>query len=152
MRAPHQDLSELRDLGQNRKSLTLSVAAEASNLLASHSCPKKLRKTLCSSPAPRAPAAFLKSPSTLPPAKHKPQTVGLQSAGQSWEQDAETVEPGLGQRAADAVSACCLSPCQLSDWWLKTAYLEYRLPVVVHSSPGVVLPKQDFLDRQGQLR
>uniref|UniRef100_A0A8D0L9N8 Carnitine O-acetyltransferase n=1 Tax=Sphenodon punctatus TaxID=8508 RepID=A0A8D0L9N8_SPHPU len=40
----------------------------------------------------------------------------------------------------------------LSDWWLKTAYLDYRLPVVVHSSPGVVLPKQDFLDRQGQLR
>uniref|UniRef100_A0A670ZEP5 Carnitine O-acetyltransferase n=1 Tax=Pseudonaja textilis TaxID=8673 RepID=A0A670ZEP5_PSETE len=39
----------------------------------------------------------------------------------------------------------------LSDWWLKTAYLEYRLPVVIHSSPGVVLPKQDFLDRQGQL-
>uniref|UniRef100_A0A8C7E6C4 Carnitine O-acetyltransferase n=1 Tax=Naja naja TaxID=35670 RepID=A0A8C7E6C4_NAJNA len=35
----------------------------------------------------------------------------------------------------------------LSDWWLKTAYLEYRLPVVIHSSPGVVLPKQDFLDR-----
>lgn len=40
----------------------------------------------------------------------------------------------------------------LSDWWLKTAYLEYRLPVVVHSSPGVVLPKQDFVDQQGQLR
>ncbi|XP_063792551.1 carnitine O-acetyltransferase isoform X2 [Pseudophryne corroboree] len=40
----------------------------------------------------------------------------------------------------------------LSDWWLQTAYLEYRLPVVVHSSPGVVLPKQDFADRQGQLR
>ncbi|KAJ7308502.1 hypothetical protein JRQ81_009067 [Phrynocephalus forsythii] len=40
----------------------------------------------------------------------------------------------------------------LSDWWLRTAYLEYRLPVVVHSSPGVVLPKQDFQDRQGQLR
>ncbi|KAM4695911.1 carnitine O-acetyltransferase isoform 1-T1 [Rhinophrynus dorsalis] len=40
----------------------------------------------------------------------------------------------------------------LSEWWLQTAYLEYRLPVVVHSSPGVVLPKQDFVDRQGQLR
>ncbi|XP_053552092.1 carnitine O-acetyltransferase isoform X2 [Bombina bombina] len=40
----------------------------------------------------------------------------------------------------------------LSDWWLQTAYLEYRMPVVVHSSPGVVLPKQDFVDRQGQLR
>ncbi|KFV64097.1 Carnitine O-acetyltransferase, partial [Dryobates pubescens] len=41
---------------------------------------------------------------------------------------------------------------QLSDWWLQTPYLEYRLPVVVHSSPGLVLHKQDFLDRQGQLR
>ncbi|XP_067826078.1 carnitine O-acetyltransferase isoform X3 [Heptranchias perlo] len=40
----------------------------------------------------------------------------------------------------------------LSDWWLKIAYLEYRLPVVIHSSPGVVLPKQDYHDRQGQLR
>nr|XP_005993312.1 PREDICTED: carnitine O-acetyltransferase isoform X2 [Latimeria chalumnae] len=40
----------------------------------------------------------------------------------------------------------------LSDWWLQTAYLEYRLPVVIHSSPGVILPKQDFQDRQGQLR
>ncbi|XP_043576562.1 carnitine O-acetyltransferase isoform X2 [Chiloscyllium plagiosum] len=40
----------------------------------------------------------------------------------------------------------------LSDWWLRTAYLEYRLPVVIHSSPGVVLPKQDYYDRQGQLR
>uniref|UniRef100_A0A8C5RAE7 Carnitine O-acetyltransferase n=1 Tax=Leptobrachium leishanense TaxID=445787 RepID=A0A8C5RAE7_9ANUR len=40
----------------------------------------------------------------------------------------------------------------LSDWWLQTAYLDYRMPVVIHSSPGVVLPKQDFVDRQGQLR
>ncbi|XP_078282157.1 carnitine O-acetyltransferase isoform X1 [Rhinoraja longicauda] len=40
----------------------------------------------------------------------------------------------------------------LSEWWLRTAYLENRLPVVIHSSPGVVLPKQDYRDRQGQLR
>ncbi|MBN3278040.1 CACP acetyltransferase, partial [Polyodon spathula] len=39
----------------------------------------------------------------------------------------------------------------LSDWWLQTAYLEYRLPVVVHSSPGVVLPRLEFHDRQGQM-
>ncbi|XP_058861197.1 carnitine O-acetyltransferase-like isoform X1 [Acipenser ruthenus] len=39
----------------------------------------------------------------------------------------------------------------LSDWWLQTAYLEYRLPVVVHSSPGVVLPRLQFHDRQGQM-
>uniref|UniRef100_A0A8C4V280 Carnitine O-acetyltransferase n=1 Tax=Falco tinnunculus TaxID=100819 RepID=A0A8C4V280_FALTI len=106
------------------------------------------------SPAPRAPPTLLKSPSTLPHAKQtkQTQTVCLQSVGQNWGQDAETVQPGMGQTAADAMPACCLSPSQLSDWWLKTAYLEYRLPVVVHSSPGVVLPKQDFLDRQGQLR
>uniref|UniRef100_A0AAR2JZK1 Carnitine O-acetyltransferase n=1 Tax=Pygocentrus nattereri TaxID=42514 RepID=A0AAR2JZK1_PYGNA len=40
----------------------------------------------------------------------------------------------------------------LSDWWLQTAYLDYRLPVVVHSSPGVVLPRLEFSDRQGQIR
>ncbi|XP_031810646.1 carnitine O-acetyltransferase isoform X2 [Sarcophilus harrisii] len=40
----------------------------------------------------------------------------------------------------------------LSEWWLKTAYLQYRQPVVIHSSPGLVLPKQDFVDSQGQLR
>ncbi|XP_078006139.1 carnitine O-acetyltransferase isoform X4 [Phascolarctos cinereus] len=40
----------------------------------------------------------------------------------------------------------------LSEWWLKTAYLQYRQPVVIHSSPGVLLPKQDFVDSQGQLR
>ncbi|XP_062844831.1 carnitine O-acetyltransferase isoform X2 [Trichomycterus rosablanca] len=40
----------------------------------------------------------------------------------------------------------------LSDWWLKVAYLDYRMPVVVHSSPGVVLPRLEFSDRQGQIR
>nr|XP_055055506.1 carnitine O-acetyltransferase isoform X2 [Misgurnus anguillicaudatus] len=40
----------------------------------------------------------------------------------------------------------------LSDWWLQTAYLEYRMPVVIHSSPGVVLPRLEFSDRQGQMR
>ncbi|XP_030631199.1 carnitine O-acetyltransferase isoform X2 [Chanos chanos] len=40
----------------------------------------------------------------------------------------------------------------LSDWWLQTAYLDYRMPVVIHSSPGVVLPRVEFNDRQGQMR
>ncbi|XP_065428404.1 carnitine O-acetyltransferase isoform X3 [Chrysemys picta bellii] len=57
----------------------------------------------------------------------------------------ERLQKGLERRARKTEN-------WLSDWWLKTAYLEYRLPVVVHSSPGVVLPKQDFLDQQGQLR
>ncbi|KAA0717136.1 Carnitine O-acetyltransferase [Triplophysa tibetana] len=40
----------------------------------------------------------------------------------------------------------------LSDWWLQTAYLEYRMPVVIYSSPGVVLPRLEFSDCQGQMR
>uniref|UniRef100_A0A8C4QAV3 Carnitine O-acetyltransferase b n=2 Tax=Eptatretus burgeri TaxID=7764 RepID=A0A8C4QAV3_EPTBU len=36
--------------------------------------------------------------------------------------------------------------------WLMDMYLANQTPLVVHSSPGVVLPKQDFKDTQGQLQ
>uniref|UniRef100_A0A670I5Z1 Choline/carnitine acyltransferase domain-containing protein n=1 Tax=Podarcis muralis TaxID=64176 RepID=A0A670I5Z1_PODMU len=39
----------------------------------------------------------------------------------------------------------------ITDWWVQSAYLESRLPLAVHSSPAVVLPKQDFNDWKGQL-
>lgn len=29
----------------------------------------------------------------------------------------------------------------LSDWWLQAAYLEYRDPVIIYSSPGLVFPQ-----------
>lgn len=32
----------------------------------------------------------------------------------------------------------------LSDWWINVAYLGYRDPVVVFSSPGLVFPFQNF--------
>lgn len=32
----------------------------------------------------------------------------------------------------------------LADWWLNVAYLEYRDPIVVYSSPGLVFPFEDF--------
>ncbi|XP_061163747.1 carnitine O-acetyltransferase-like isoform X2 [Saccostrea echinata] len=40
----------------------------------------------------------------------------------------------------------------LSDWWTNTAYLEFRQPVTVNVSPGVVFPKQNYTDKEGQLR
>lgn len=40
----------------------------------------------------------------------------------------------------------------LSEWWVQVAYLDYRLPVLVHSSPGLVLPHMNFSDKQGQIR
>lgn len=55
-------------------------------------------------------------------------------------------------RSPIRLSSWALVLPQLSDWWLKTAYLQYRQPLVIYSSPGVMLPKQDFVDRQGQLR
>uniref|UniRef100_A0A8C1NM94 Carnitine O-acetyltransferase n=1 Tax=Cyprinus carpio TaxID=7962 RepID=A0A8C1NM94_CYPCA len=57
----------------------------------------------------------------------------------------ERLQKGLEQRGKKMEN-------WLSDWWLQTAYLDYRMPVVVHSSPGVVLPRMEFSDRQGQMR
>ncbi|XP_061116834.1 carnitine O-acetyltransferase-like [Conger conger] len=57
----------------------------------------------------------------------------------------ERLQKGLERRARKTEN-------WLSDWWLQTAYLEFRLPVVMNSSPGVVLPRLEFHDRQGQMR
>lgn len=40
----------------------------------------------------------------------------------------------------------------LEDWWLNVAYLEYRDPVVVYSSPGLVFPFRKFQSQNGQLK
>lgn len=39
----------------------------------------------------------------------------------------------------------------LYDWWMNTAYLDYRWPVVVWSSPGLVFPLQEFKTLDDQL-
>ncbi|XP_042207020.1 carnitine O-acetyltransferase-like isoform X2 [Homarus americanus] len=39
----------------------------------------------------------------------------------------------------------------LSEWWLNAAYLDYRGPVVVWSSPGLVFPLQEFKSLDDQL-
>ncbi|XP_041428397.1 carnitine O-acetyltransferase isoform X2 [Xenopus laevis] len=76
---------------------------------------------------------------------------------EEWSHTSELVEDfrtsGVGERLQKGLERRARKTENwLSEWWLHTAYLEYRMPVVVHSSPGVVLPKQDFVDRQGQLR
>lgn len=38
-----------------------------------------------------------------------------------------------------------------ADWWLDMAYLTYRDPVVVWSSPGFAFPKQDFKSEEERL-
>ena len=39
----------------------------------------------------------------------------------------------------------------LHQWWLECAYLGFRLPVVVHSSPGVATVKQEFSSQSEML-
>ena len=39
----------------------------------------------------------------------------------------------------------------LQQWWLECAYLGFRLPVVVHSSPGVATLKQEFSSQSQML-
>ncbi|KAM4597171.1 carnitine O-acetyltransferase-like isoform 1-T1 [Fundulus diaphanus] len=57
----------------------------------------------------------------------------------------ERLQRGLERRARGAEN-------WLSQWWVQVAYLDFRMPVVVHSSPGLVLPRMDFRDRAGQIR
>ncbi|XP_064457418.1 carnitine O-acetyltransferase-like [Ornithodoros turicata] len=40
----------------------------------------------------------------------------------------------------------------VSEWWLREAYLKYRMPVVVYSNPAMSLPRQNFATKQDQLR
>lgn len=39
----------------------------------------------------------------------------------------------------------------LDDWWLNVAYLEYRDPVTVFSSPGLVFPFEEFENENDRL-
>ncbi|XP_073333698.1 carnitine O-acetyltransferase [Pagrus major] len=60
---------------------------------------------------------------------------------------------GVGERLQRSLEKrACNSENWLSEWWVQVAYLEYRMPVVVHSSPGLVLPRMNFRDKQGQIR
>ncbi|XP_067001484.2 carnitine O-acetyltransferase isoform X2 [Anabrus simplex] len=40
----------------------------------------------------------------------------------------------------------------LAEWWLNTAYLDFRWPVVVYSSPGLVFPLQNYKTQDEQIK
>uniref|UniRef100_A0A1B0DQY5 Choline/carnitine acyltransferase domain-containing protein n=1 Tax=Phlebotomus papatasi TaxID=29031 RepID=A0A1B0DQY5_PHLPP len=58
--------------------------------------------------------------------------------------DGETLQKLLEARAG-------LKSNWLAEWWLKTAYLGYRDPVVVWSSPGIVFPERTFSSERDRL-
>ncbi|XP_046961406.1 carnitine O-acetyltransferase-like isoform X1 [Vanessa cardui] len=61
-------------------------------------------------------------------------------------------ESGMGQKLQSLLEKRAEQHLNwLEDWWLNTAYLEYRDPVVVFSSPGLVFPFRKFNNQQDQL-
>ncbi|XP_076019712.1 carnitine O-acetyltransferase isoform X2 [Genypterus blacodes] len=80
--------------------------------------------------------------------------VELDELNNSKELVGEFQKPGgVGQRLQRGLEKRASNTDNwLSEWWIQTAYLDYRMPVVVHSSPGLVLPRMDFRDKEGQMR
>lgn len=59
---------------------------------------------------------------------------------------------GVGQKLQDLlVQKAKNTNNWLSDWWINVAYLAYRDPVVVFSSPGLVFPFQEFKSENDRL-
>ncbi|KAG7275677.1 hypothetical protein CRUP_028838, partial [Coryphaenoides rupestris] len=66
---------------------------------------------------------------------------------------AEFLQGGVGERLQKSLERRARKTENwLSEWWMQSAYLDCRMPVAVYTSPGVVLPRMHFQDRQGQMR
>ncbi|XP_072015159.1 carnitine O-acetyltransferase-like isoform X2 [Amphiura filiformis] len=60
---------------------------------------------------------------------------------------------GVGQRLQMAlVKRAKKLDNWLSQWWLSVAYLEFRSPVVVNVSPGIVCPRENINSESDQLK
>eukprot|EP00112_Aurelia_sp_Birch-Aquarium-sp1_P011405 Seg2398.5 transcript_id=Seg2398.5/GoldUCD/mRNA.D3Y31 product="Carnitine O-acetyltransferase" protein_id=Seg2398.5/GoldUCD/D3Y31 len=60
---------------------------------------------------------------------------------------------GVGEQLQDKlVSRSNKMENWLAEWWDDVAYFGYESPVVVHSSPGITFPKQNFASKMDQLR
>ncbi|CAG0917506.1 unnamed protein product [Notodromas monacha] len=60
---------------------------------------------------------------------------------------------GLGEKLQKLLKARAASTDSwLAEWWLNLAYLQYRLPLPVWSSPGILLPQQEVSTLDGQLK
>ena len=65
---------------------------------------------------------------------------------------AREFEAGKGKKLQELLEARAkTTDSWLSDWWLDGAYLSYRDPVVVFSSPGLIFPEQRFKNETERL-
>ncbi|CAL8295078.1 unnamed protein product [Gadus morhua 'NCC'] len=66
---------------------------------------------------------------------------------------ADFLQGGVGERLQKSLERRARKTENwLSEWWMQSAYLDCRMPVAVYTSPGVVLPRMQYRDRQGQMR
>ncbi|XP_049547857.1 carnitine O-acetyltransferase-like [Anopheles darlingi] len=103
--------------------------------------------TLQRQPVPKLPDTMLKLLKSIEPhvdaqvlAASKRATEQFSASGAVGQKLQEL----LNQRAAKMES-------WLAEWWLRSAYMEYRDPVIVYSSPGLVFPRADYRTFDGQL-
>lgn len=72
----------------------------------------------------------------------------ISSNPEKWQKTLQIVENfqrGIGAQLQDLLQyKATRTENWLSDWWLQVAYLSYRLPVVIHSNPGLYLPTRFF--------
>ncbi|XP_061673292.1 carnitine O-acetyltransferase-like isoform X2 [Syngnathoides biaculeatus] len=79
--------------------------------------------------------------------------VSEEELGHTRELVEEFLKGGVGERLQKGLERRARKTHNwLSEWWMQSAYLDCRMPVAVYTSPGVVLPRMHFQDRQGQMR
>lgn len=62
-------------------------------------------------------------------------------------------EGGVGQKLQSLLEKRAQEHINwLEDWWLNSAYLDFRSPVVVYSNPGLVFPMRKFQTEDDQLQ
>ncbi|KAB0797511.1 hypothetical protein PPYR_08504 [Photinus pyralis] len=122
--------------------VSANLVKSSTRTLASNPNPQNLPKQ----PLPKLQATLEKYLQTLTPLLSNEEHAVTTKLVKEFEcsATADTLQKYLEQRAK-----CKLN--WLEEWWLNTAYLGFRYPVVVHSSPGQSIPFETFESEDDRL-
>ncbi|XP_058062571.1 carnitine O-acetyltransferase-like [Anopheles bellator] len=102
--------------------------------------------TLQRQPVPKLPDTMQKLLKSIEPHVDSEVLAGTKRAVDKF-----TSSDGVGQKLQNLLrERATKMDSWLADWWLQSAYMEYRDPVIVYSSPGLVFPRANYrtLDEQ----
>lgn len=122
--------------------VSANLVKSTTRTLASNANPQNLPKQ----PVPKLQATLEKYLKSLTPLLSKDELCATTKLVQEFEcsATADALQKYLEQRAN-----CKLN--WLEEWWLNAAYLGFRYPVVVHSSPGQSIPFETFESEKDRL-